>query len=76
MVAASSRAVARVVTDRSRGASLLPEVGQLRSVSAKVGVAVVEAALEEGLAQVQIDNPIQAVYANMWQPVYPKIVAE
>ena len=76
MVAASARAVARVVTDRSRGASLLPEVGQLRSVSAKVGVAVVEAAMEEGLAQVEIDNPIQAVYANMWQPVYPKIVAE
>ncbi|HET9127931.1 MAG TPA: NAD-dependent malic enzyme [Propionibacteriaceae bacterium] len=76
MIAASARAVARVVTDRSRGASLLPDVGQLRSVSAKVGVAVAEAAIEEGLAQAEIANPIQAVYANMWQPVYPRILAE
>ncbi len=76
MIAASARAVAGVVTDRSPGASLLPEVGQLRPVSARVGVAVVEAAIREGLAQVPIDNPIQAVYANMWQPVYPRIVPE
>jgi malate dehydrogenase (oxaloacetate-decarboxylating) len=46
---------------------------QLRSISARVAVAVAEQARREGLAQRHLDNPIQQVYDAMWQPVYPEV---
>lgn len=73
VIAAASQAVASAVSDRSLGASLLPTMTQLRSISAQVAVAVVEQAQREGLAQRELDNPIQQVYEAMWQPVYPEI---
>lgn len=73
MIAAAAKAIASAVTDRRRGASLLPAMTQLRSISARVAVAVAEAAAAEGLAGRQLDNPIQEVYDAMWQPNYPEI---
>lgn len=73
MINAAARAVAREVRGDERGASLLPSMQQLRSVSAKVGKAVAEMAVEEGVAQVELTCPVQAVYDHMWQPAYPEI---
>lgn len=73
MIGAAAQAVASAVTDRSPGASLLPAMTQLRSISARVAVAVAEQARREGLAQRHLDNPIQQVYDAMWQPVYPEV---
>ena len=47
MFAAAANAVSSLVTVRQPGASLLPHVDDLRSVSVTVAVAVVEAAIEE-----------------------------
>jgi malate dehydrogenase (oxaloacetate-decarboxylating) len=33
------------------------------------------AAAAEGLARVQLDNPVQQVHGAMWQPAYPRIEA-
>lgn len=73
MLAAAANAVAAAVNDRRPGASLLPSIRQLRSVSGKVAVAVINVAIEEGLAQVEIENPIQAVVDAMWVPEYPDV---
>ena len=75
MIIAAARAVASLTFDDKRpGASLLPSIDQLRLVSATVALAVVQCAQEEGLAQVEITDPVQAVYDSMWKPEYAKIV--
>jgi malate dehydrogenase (oxaloacetate-decarboxylating) len=48
-------------------------VDNLRAVSAAVAVAVAVAAVEEEVAQVPVDNPIQQVHEAMWRPDYPRI---
>lgn len=73
MVAAGAAALASVVTDRRRGASLLPRMSQLRAISARVALAVAESAQAEGLAGRTLTNPVQQVYEAMWQPRYPDI---
>ena len=52
---------------------MLPPVSQLRPVSAAVAIAVVRAAMAEGLAQVPVPNPIQQVHQAMWRPEYPRL---
>ena len=54
MFAAAASAVSSLVTVRQPGASLLPHIDDLRSVSATVAVAVAEAADAEGLAGVKL----------------------
>ena len=73
MIQASADAVAGLVDVTEQGASLLPPVSDLRGVSASVGVQVAIAAAEEGLAQVDIVEPIQQVHEAMWEPDYPVI---
>ena len=73
MIAAASSAVANAVTDRRLGASLLPPINHLRSISAQVAIAVVEAAKAEGLARKEVPSPIEEVYKNTWKPIYPKV---
>jgi malate dehydrogenase (oxaloacetate-decarboxylating) len=73
MIAAAAEAVARLSDATTPGAPLLPPVDNLRAVSAAVAVAVVAAAVEEGLAQVPVDNAIQQVHEAMWRPDYPRI---
>ena len=73
MIAAAADAVA-AMSDASRpGASLLPPMTALRTASAAVAIAVAKVAAEDGLARVELTNPIQQVYDAMWQPEYPRI---
>jgi malate dehydrogenase (oxaloacetate-decarboxylating) len=73
MIAAAADAVAALSDARTPGASLLPPMTVLRTASAAVAIAVAKAADAEGLARVELSNPIQQVYDAMWQPEYPRI---
>ncbi len=73
MIAAAADAVAALSDARMPGASLLPPMTVLRTASAAVAIAVAKAADAEGLARVELSNPIQQVYDAMWQPEYPRI---
>ncbi|MBV8301373.1 MAG: NAD-dependent malic enzyme [Candidatus Dormibacteraeota bacterium] len=75
MFAAAARAVAGLVDASQPGGSLLPQVDDLRPVSATVAVAVAQAAAAEGLAQVQLDDVVQQVQNAMWQPLYRPVRA-
>jgi len=75
MFAAAASAVSSLVTVRQPGASLLPHVDDLRSVSATVAVAVAEAADAEGLAGIKLRDIVQEVQNAMWQPEYRGIRA-
>ena len=75
MFAAAASAVSSLVTVRQPGASLLPHIDDLRSVSATVAVAVAEAADAEGLAGVKLIDIVQQVQDAMWQPEYRRIQA-
>jgi malate dehydrogenase (oxaloacetate-decarboxylating) len=72
MLLAAAEAVAGQVDVTQLGASLLPSVANLRASSATTAVAVVRAAIAEGVATSEIDDPVQAVQDAMWQPVYPE----
>ncbi len=73
MIATAADAVAAMSNARTLGAPLLPPINDLRTVSAAVAIAVTQAAVAEGLAQVPVDNPIQQVHDAMWRPDYPAI---
>jgi malate dehydrogenase (oxaloacetate-decarboxylating) len=73
MLTAAANAVAQLSDATSPGAALLPPVEDLRVVSAAVGIAVAEAARDEGLAQVSLDDPIRQVHQAMWRPEYPAV---
>jgi malate dehydrogenase (oxaloacetate-decarboxylating) len=70
MIRAAAEAVAGLVDTATPGASLLPEVANLRAASATVAVAVVHQALDEGVARIKTNDVVQAVQDAMWQPVY------
>jgi malate dehydrogenase (oxaloacetate-decarboxylating) len=75
MFGAAASAVSSLVTVRQPGASLLPHIDDLRSVSATVAVAVAETAVAEGLARVKFGDIVQQVQDAMWQPEYRRIRA-
>ena len=75
MFAAAASAVSSLVVVRQPGASLLPHVDDLRSVSMTVAVAVAEAAETEGLAGVKLGDIVEQVQTAMWQPRYRQILA-
>ena len=75
MFVAAAGAVSSLVAVRQPGASLLPQVDDLRSVSVTVAVAVAEAAEAEGLAGVTLGDIVQQVQDAMWQPEYRRIQA-
>ena len=75
MLAAAANAVSSLVAVRQPGASLLPHIDDLRSVSVTVAVAVAEAADAEGLAKAPFHDIVQQVQDAMWQPEYPRIEA-
>jgi malate dehydrogenase (oxaloacetate-decarboxylating) len=70
MLVAAAEAVAGEVDTSAPGAALLPPVDDLRASSATTAVAVVVAAITEGVATRKIDDPVQAVHDAMWEPVY------
>jgi malate dehydrogenase (oxaloacetate-decarboxylating) len=73
MLAAAASALAGLSDAAAPGASLLPPVTSLRTVSAAVAVAVARAAQAEGLAQTMLDDPDKQVTEAMWVPAYPVI---
>lgn len=75
MFAAASSAVSSLVTVRQPGASLLPHIDDLRSVSMTVAAAVAEAAVAERLAGIELYDIVQEVKDAMWQPEYRQILA-
>jgi malate dehydrogenase (oxaloacetate-decarboxylating) len=77
MITAAAEAVAGMVDTTKPGAGLLPDVKNLRVSSATIAVAVVKAAVEEGVAQREITDVVQQVQDVMWEPVYgPTIKAK
>jgi malate dehydrogenase (oxaloacetate-decarboxylating) len=75
MLATAAEAVAGLVDVSTPGASLLPLVEDLRTVSATVAVAVAERAAAEGLARAEVSSAVQQVQDAMWQPAYRPIKA-
>ena len=74
MITAAAQALASITQLAKPGASLLPSVDRLRMVSATVAVAVVRAAVEDGVAGAPPTDPIQQVYDAMWLPDYPELI--
>jgi malate dehydrogenase (oxaloacetate-decarboxylating) len=70
MLLAASEAIAGMVDVSRPGAGLLPEVENLRAVSATVAVAVARRAAEDTVAQADLPDPVQAVQDAMWQATY------
>jgi malate dehydrogenase (oxaloacetate-decarboxylating) len=71
MLIAAAEAVAGQVDVSPPGAALVPPVGNLRASSATTAVAVVGAAMADGVATREPGHPVQAVQDAMWQPAYP-----
>jgi malate dehydrogenase (oxaloacetate-decarboxylating) len=71
MIFASAEAVAGLVDPTTPGASLLPQINDVRETSVAVAVAVATAAAEDGVARVPLSADLEAqVRAAMWDPVY------
>jgi malate dehydrogenase (oxaloacetate-decarboxylating) len=73
VLAAAAGAVASMSDATQPGASLLPSVTTLRTVSAAVAAAVARAAHAEGLAQASLPDPDGQVRVAMWEPEYPQL---
>jgi malate dehydrogenase (oxaloacetate-decarboxylating) len=74
MLAAAGRAVAGQADPGKPGAALLPDVEDLRALSAVVAKAVYDAAVAAGVATVTHADPASAITAAMWTPAYPEEV--
>jgi malate dehydrogenase (oxaloacetate-decarboxylating) len=70
MLLAAAEAIAGLVDVTKPGAGLLPDVRSLRVTSATVAVAVARAAVQDGVAQADLANPVQAVQDAMWRAAY------
>jgi len=70
MFTAGAKALAEMVDVQQRGASLLPQIHDLRSASAAVAIAVAQAAAAEGVNRVALGDVEAQVRAAMWQPAY------
>ena len=75
MLAAAANAVSSLVMVRQPGASLLPHVDDLRSVSRTVAISVAEEAIAEGLANPASGDIAKLVEDAMWQPEYRPVLA-
>ncbi|MFI7129395.1 NAD-dependent malic enzyme [Nonomuraea sp. NPDC050153] len=73
MLQAAAEAVGDMVDVSAPGASLLPQVDNLREVSATVAVAVANRAAEEHLARVDLRDTVQRVLESMWRPAYRRV---
>jgi malate dehydrogenase (oxaloacetate-decarboxylating) len=70
MLQAAARAVAHQANPTNPGDSLLPDVQNLRDISAAVAEAVYHAAVDDGVATTTHRNVRQAVLDTMWLPKY------
>ena len=67
---AAARALAKLADPSDPAKGLLPDISRLREVSATVAVDVINTATAQGIAQEQVDDPIEAVHEAMWTPEY------
>jgi malate dehydrogenase (oxaloacetate-decarboxylating) len=71
MIFAAARAVADLVDATTPGASLLPQINDVRETSVAVAVAVAGAAAADGVARAALDPDLEAqVRRSMWEPTY------
>jgi malate dehydrogenase (oxaloacetate-decarboxylating) len=70
MLLAASEAIAGLVDASGRGAGILPEVENLRAVSATVAVAVAGQAVADGVAHADLSDPVEAVQDGIWRAAY------
>lgn len=70
MLDAAAKAVARQVDSTSAGASLLPEVTDLPTISVQVAEAVYNAAVADGVATRTHDDVPGAIRDAVWRPEY------
>ncbi|OBF49796.1 NAD-dependent malic enzyme [Mycobacterium sp. 852002-50816_SCH5313054-b] len=70
MLQAAARAIVRQANPTNAGDSLLPDVQNLRDISAAVAEAVYHAAVDDGVAARRHPDVRQAVLDTMWRPVY------
>jgi malate dehydrogenase (oxaloacetate-decarboxylating) len=70
MLEAAATAVAREADVSTPGAALLPNVRNLRALSAVVAEAVYATAHTDGVATKKPDDVVQAIADTMWQPCY------
>jgi malate dehydrogenase (oxaloacetate-decarboxylating) len=70
MLEAAAKAVAREADVSAPGAALLPNVKNLRALSAVVAEAVCTAAVADGVATKKPDDVVQAIADTMWLPQY------
>jgi malate dehydrogenase (oxaloacetate-decarboxylating) len=76
MLAAAAQAVSELVDASQPGASLLPQVEDLRETSLAVAAAVAAAAERGSVARVQLGaDPRERLRALMWQPDYVPVRA-
>jgi malate dehydrogenase (oxaloacetate-decarboxylating) len=73
MLRAAAEAIAGLVDVHAPGAALLPPVRNLRVTSAAVAGAVARRAAQDGVAQVDLADPDQAVRDAMWRAAYPPL---
>jgi malate dehydrogenase (oxaloacetate-decarboxylating) len=71
MIMAAAKALAELSpTQQDANGALLPPLQSLRSVSMSVAIAVGRQAEAEGLAEVKGEAFVEALRANVWEPVY------
>ena len=70
MLDAAAKAVAQQADPTPPGAAVLPNVKDLRAISAVVAEAVYHAAVEDGVATKKPDNVVQAILDTTWVPEY------
>jgi malate dehydrogenase (oxaloacetate-decarboxylating) len=71
MIFAAAEAVAGLVDSTTPGASLLPQINDVRETSVAVAVAVAAAAGDAGVARARLERDLEAqVRRSMWEPVY------
>ena len=70
MLLSAAQAVAGQADVSQPGASLLPQVENLRASSATAAIAVAKAAADDGVATNKPEDLVQAVQDAMWQPSY------
>jgi malate dehydrogenase (oxaloacetate-decarboxylating) len=75
MLDAAAKAVARQADPTAPGERLLPDVTNLRVVSAGVAEAVYRAAVADGVATKKPANLVQAILDTMWHPEYTEDIA-
>jgi len=70
MLDAAAKGIARHADPAPPGASLLPDVADLRAISAVVAESVYHAARADGVATKSLDSVVQAIIDTMWTPTY------